>query len=201
MTNPVFYHYDRICLLKEVIGFKRIFRNNDGKPNGFFINLLFSPEATDDFGYQLKTKVDDFIYDTDKRFDFLDELIARFIENQNPIVRKVIFELIFEETRRNSFKDLPSRSKSLFVVESLESIEVWKQSLLGEGTTYKLTTNKLDAIHKADSTWLESCSIEDLEGIKNASEKYWAGIESIQPKNEWLIIGEFNCEILQKNFE
>lgn len=194
MTNQTFYHFDRRNSI--TINSQKIFRNDNNKPTRFYFDLGVDVKAKEDFGNELLTKVNDFPFDNNLSLDFLDDLVARFKENENQIVQKVIFELLFEETRRKTFRNLPSRMKSLFVVESMASLEYWKKSLPGEGTAYKLTPIEIMSKHEADSKWFESCSIDNIETAKQYAENYWNGIKSADPKIEWLITGKFNCEKL-----
>jgi len=195
----IYYHYDRRNILSQVIGWKKVFRNNRGLLNGFFIGLGTNNQAKIDFGKNLIEKVNNYADDESSELDFLDEIISRIEETDNVIIKKVLYEFIFEDLRRKEYNSTPSRLKSIFAVKEQSDLEKWKTDKLGEnGISYKLTAldNEIVIFHEADSNWFELCDFNDIENARIYADKYWKGIKSDNPQNELLLIGEFECEAI-----
>lgn len=186
--KKAYYHYDRRNNLSGI----KILENNRNALGGFFMNLFFNNSmAKKDLGNVFK-KVDDFIFYEKNKFDFIDEIIAKFSNSENLDLLKLIFELIFENKRREINIELPSRTRGLFTVDNKLDLEYWiNNRLKEEGTCYIIEPKNIERVHYADSSWFELCSIDSIDKIDGYADKYWRGIKSNEPNNEIIIIGEF----------
>ena len=195
MSRLTYYHFDRRGEL--VPGWKKVFKNNRNLLNGFFTGLgMDITSSTRDFGIDLIKKVNDYALDETLSLDFSKDIISRIIETDNFKVKKVLYEFIFEQTRRNEYNEKPSRLKSVFVSQNIEDLEIWKNGSLGnERKSYKLTAinDKIDFSHEADAFWFEKCDFNNIIEAQIYAKKYWERTKQDNPKIELLLIGEFDC--------
>ena len=116
---------------------------------------------------------------------------------ENNYVYQFRKEYIVEEIRKSEFPDLPSRKRSIFMIDTQweEYAELFlrgmgfRDSNLN-GRTLTIVEPLQGNLHRAD---MEKLNVEDLDysEIEDAARKYWNGMESYVPMYEILFEGPY----------
>ena len=98
-------------------------------------------------------------------------------------------EIAYENVRLDKFKDLPSRTKCLWLCKE-EQLEFWKEQLDGNFKIFKIETLE-DNIFKTNNNFL--CKMDDsYNEMLSMAEKYWSySSEQDNDNDEYLYNGSF----------
>jgi len=96
-------------------------------------------------------------------------------------------EMVFEQVRESLYPHLPSRFKSLYVFDLIETADKAKEEWFVNNQKDILECRIVDGsvLHRADATWLECSKPHWGENAK----KYWSGETSDSPFIEVLVHG------------
>lgn len=101
---------------------------------------------------------------------------------------RLLREMEFENVRRTHFEHLPSRTRCIWLSDSVDRAKDWQRTL-GKSATTRIVSVEIDGrLHRADGGHLpdESTSIAELRA---AAELYWRGLPHPKGECEYLLEG------------
>ena len=126
---------------------------------------------------------------------------------ENNVVYQFRKEYIVEEIRKSEFPDLPSRKRSLFMIDTQwkENAELFLRGMgFRDSNLYGRTLTIVEPLqgnsHFAD---MEKLNVEDLDCsvIEDAAREYWNGMESHIPMYEILFEGSYIIRDIVKIYQ
>lgn len=130
------------------------------------------------------------MFDSVSTFDVTQQNIDFLYQNLKTVSKETSFyirEQVFETVRINSFPNLPSRQKCLWVTD-YDQISYWKT--MSQNMQRYLLTLELDGeLFCGDDRWLTADTFSSVEYADRAMH-YWSGDMSLSPRKEYLFYGQ-----------
>ena len=130
------------------------------------------------------------MFDTSINIDATKDNVDHLYNNLKTISKECAFyirEQVFEDVRKNSYTQLPSRQTSLWVTEK-DQIDYWK-TIITSGPRFLLRLELDGFLFCGDDYWLSADTFSSIEYTQRANH-YWAAEMSDNPHKEFLFSGK-----------
>lgn len=102
---------------------------------------------------------------------------------------RLVREMEFENIRKNHFSNLPSRTRCIWLSDSLESARYWRKRVAKDGQTQILRVQAEGKIFRTDGRHLAYDS-HTITELRDAANLYWSGSVHANPEPEILFEGK-----------
>ncbi len=112
-------------------------------------------------------------------------------DNQKREYAQIFKEIVFEQIRQSHFLSMPSRFRSVFLMENMDQAIAYKssQSYQRNGVIYEVELIGNGTLNYADMTWL-NCNGFEIQKMVEYAKNYWSQVMSDDPnQKEWLYEG------------
>ena len=130
------------------------------------------------------------MFDEQINIDATKDNVDHLYNNLKTVSKECAFyirEQVFEDVRKTSYPQLPSRQTSLWVAE-IDQIDYWK-GIVTSGPRFLLCLELDGFLFCSDDYWLSADTFSSVEYEKRAKH-YWAADMSENPRKEFLFSGK-----------
>ncbi|KKL10712.1 hypothetical protein LCGC14_2553090 [marine sediment metagenome] len=195
VKNRVYYHCQRNnstekWKIGEKISFGseyNLFFNNYRIDNRSFYCLFNGKEYHYiDYLYNIASKLPE----TDENIRNRGKIIELGLQRSTIILR----EYLFENIRKINFPDYPSRQKGLWLIESIDSLKYWKDTIFNKKGDIVLKLKVNGKAHKSYAEFIQA-DVFSLDLWEEMAFNYWKGTKGEELKSE--IIFEGDVEVIE----
>jgi len=111
---------------------------------------------------------------------------------------RALREMEFENVRREKYAGRPSRTRCIWLIDSLDGARYWLRRL-GKAETARIVRVEVEGVlHQADGKLLSSES-RSISELRQAADRYWSGVLNPDSEKEILLDGWMSVSAIEKS--